>query len=156
MKQFLVIALIFVTSSMAISQMPNRTKKLIGKWQYKSGDGFEVWRMNNDHLTGAAYRITKNGDTTQVESLTIKRVNKTLVYILETNSQQGDSIVVQKNRFISSGNKLKFNNIETNIPSMISYSFCFFTRNRLKIKIQFGVEEEPIVLELKRYKASKN
>lgn len=156
MKQLISIIFIVALATTGFSQIPNKAKKLIGKWQYKSGAGYEVWQLNNDQLDGAAYRVSKNGDTSQVENLHIKKVNKTLVYILETNTQQGDSIVVQKNSFVGMGNKMKFSNLESTIPSMISYSFGCLNRNKLKIKIQFGVNEDPIVLELRRYKKSNN
>ena len=156
MKQLVSIMFMVALAATGFSQMPNKAKKLIGKWQYKSGAGYEVWQLNNNQLDGAAYRVSKNGDTSQVENLHIKKVNKTLVYILETNSQQGDSIVVQKNSFVGMGNKMKFSNLESTVPSMISYSFGCLNRNKLKIKIQFGVNEDPIVLELRRYKTSNN
>jgi hypothetical protein len=154
MKQLVSILFIVAIAATGFSQLPNKAKKLVGKWQYKSGAGYEVWELNNNQLKGAAYRVSKNGDTTQVESLVMKRVNKTLVYILETNSQQGDSIVVQKNSFIGVGSKMKFNNLESTVPSMISYAFGCLNRKKLRIKIQYGVNEDPIILELRRYKKS--
>lgn len=156
MKQLVPIIFIVAFVATGFSQLPTKAKKIVGKWQYKSGAGYEVWQLNNNQLEGAAYRVSKNGDTTQVESLTMKKVNKTLVYILETNSQQGDSIVVQKNSFVGIGNKMKFNNLESTIPSMISYSFGCLNRKKLKIKIQYGVNENPVILELRKYKKSNN
>ncbi len=154
MKQLVSILFIVAVAATGFSQLPNKAKKLVGKWQYKSGAGYEIWELNNNQLKGAAYRVSKNGDTTQVESLVMKRVNKTLVYILETNSQQGDSVVVQKNSFVGIGNKMKFNNLESTVPSMISYAFGRLNRKKLRIKIQYGVNEDPIILELRRYKKS--
>jgi len=136
----------------AYCQIPNKTKKLIGTWEYKSGDGFEVWHLENDILSGAAFRVNKVGDTSKVEDLYIQKVNKTLVYTIKSKIYINDSSILDSHSFVSTKNKMEFFNIESNLPAMIKYSFGFLNSNKLKISIQYGIKDEPIVLVLNKSK----
>lgn len=145
----------FIFCFIAISaycQFSNKTKKIIGTWEYKSGDGFEGWTLENDVLSGAAYRVNKIGDTSKVEDLKIQKINKTLVYTIKSKSFTNDSLIVDAHNFVGTKNKMEFFNIESNLPAMIKYSFGFLNRNKLKISIQYSIKDEPVELLLNRSK----
>lgn len=151
--KFKLIILIFSFFSLnTFAQFSGKTKKLIGTWEYKSGNGFESWHLEGEFLIGGAYRINKLGDTSKVEDLKIRKVNKTLVYTICSEDLLGDTSIVLKNNFVGQKNKMKFSNIESNLPAMISYSFGFLNRNKLKIKIQYGIKDTPVELQLNRIK----
>jgi len=108
--------------------------------------------LEGEFLIGGAYRINKLGDTSKVEDLKIRKVNKTLVYTICSEDLLGDTSIVLKHNFVGQKNKMKFSNIESNLPAMISYSFGFLNRNKLKIKIQYGIKDTPVELQLNRIK----
>ncbi len=134
------------------AQLPNNVRKLEGTWKYKSSENYEVWVLKEERLVGAAYRKNKIGDTSLVEKISIARINKVLFYNLETFNNNGDSIVVLSRRFIGGKRKMKFLNVDSNSPYMIAYSFGFLNRDKLKIKIQYGILDKPMKLTLGRIK----
>ena len=152
MKFNLIILIFSFFTLNAAAQFSGKTKRLIGTWEYKSGNGFENWELDGDFLIGGAYRINKLGDTTKVEDLQIRKVNKTLVYTICSEEFVGDTSVVITHNFIGPKNKMKFTNIESNLPALISYSFGFLNRNKLKIRIQYGIKDTPVELMLYRLK----
>jgi len=152
MKYNLIILIFSFFTFNAVAQFSSKTKKLIGAWEYKSGNGFESWHSEGEFLIGRAYRINKLGDTTKVEDLQIRKVNKTLIYTICSEELIGDTAVVLTHNFIGQKNKMKFSNIESNLPAMISYSFGFLNRNKLKINIQYGIKDTPVELQLYRVK----
>lgn len=152
MRLVLTVLLFSLITVYADGQLPNKAKKITGTWKYKSGDGFEVWNLKGDILVGTAFRVNKVGDTTKVEDLKIRRVNKTLVYTVNSKKFINDSLIVDAHNFVGTKKKMEFFNIESNIPVMISYSFGFLNRNKLKISIQYGIKDAPVVLILNRLK----
>lgn len=132
------------------AQIGNRGDKLVGKWEYKEGSGFETWEKSGEELIGHAFRINKMGDTTKVEDLNIKRVNKNLVHILSTYNIVADSAIVTTYRFVGGKRKLSFVNIDSNTPYSIDYKLGCLNRNKLSIKIKYGVNEKPTKLSLRR------
>lgn len=152
MKLVLASLVIFFVAIFANGQLSSKTKKLVGTWEYKSGDGFEVWSLENDFLSGAAFRVNKVGDTSKVEDLHIRKVNKTLIYTIKSKSFIEDSLIIESRNFVATKNKMEFFNIESNLPVMIKYSFGFFNRNKIKISIQYGIKDEPVVFVLNRSK----
>lgn len=132
------------------AQVGNKGEKLIGKWEYKEGSGFETWEKENEHLIGHAFRINKMGDTTKVEDLDIKRVNKNLIHVLSTYNIVNDSAIVTTYRFVGGKRKLDFVNIDANTPYSISYKFGFLNRNKLFIRIKYGINEKATKLSLRR------
>jgi len=152
MKFSLVIIALSLVTLNSIGQFSGKTKKLIGTWEYKSGIGFEKWELEEEFLVGGAYRINKLGDTTKVEDLQIRKVNKTLVYTICSELLINDTSIVITHNFIGQNKKMKFVNIESNLPAMISYSFGFLNRNKLKIKIQYSSKDTPVEIQLYRIK----
>ena len=152
MKFNLVVFICCFVAINAFGQFSGKTKKLVGTWEYKSGNGFEQWNLEGEFLIGGAYRINKLGDTTKVEDLQIRKVNKSLVYTICSEEFIEDSSVVITHNFVGTKNKMKFNNIESNLPAMISYSFGCFNRNKLKITILYGIKDTPVELVLNRVK----
>ena len=152
MKLVFTVLLFSLISVYAEGQLPSKVKKITGIWKYKSGDGFEVWTLKDDILLGTAFRINKVGDTTKVEDLKIRKVNKTLVYTVNSKNFIEDSLVIDDHNFVGTKKKMEFFNIESNIPVMIRYSFGFLNRNKLKISIQYGIKDEPVELILNRLK----
>lgn len=150
-KGYIVILFVGVTN-LLFAQLPSSVLKLAGEWKYKSSESYEVWSLDSDELSGYAYRMNKVGDTSIVEKITIKKVNKNLFYSLETYNTIGDSIIILERKFIGGKRKMKFLNIENNSPYKIVYSFGFLNRNRLKIRIQYNVLDNPIKLILNRVK----
>jgi hypothetical protein len=136
-----------------MAQLPGAAKKLVGEWEYKEGSGFETWQLNGEELEGHAYRVSKLRDTSIVEDLTIKRVNKNLVHIMKIYSVVNDSTITNTYHFLGNKRKLKFINIDSNTPYSIQYKFGFLNRNKLFIKIQYGPYEKPSKLVLKRVRA---
>ena len=136
----------------SFGQLPSKAMKLIGTWKYEGGSGYEVWTENSGTMHGVAYRINKIGDTSIVEVINLSKVNKQLVYSLQTKKIVGDSVVAVKNVFIGGKRKLEFFNVEAGMPYSISYKTGFLNKNKLKIKIQRGSSDEPVVLILYRIK----
>jgi hypothetical protein len=147
---FLFFCCIIIT---ARGQFSTKTKKIIGTWEYKSGNGFETWHVEGEYIIGEAYRINKLGDTTKVEDLQIRKVNKTLVYTICSEELINDTSIVSMHNFIGAKNKMVFTNVESNLPAKISYYFGCFSRNKLKIKIQYSIKDTPVELLLFRVKA---
>lgn len=151
--KFISLIITFFLSLVVSAQLPKKVEKLEGEWKYKEGSGFEVWTLKNGRLNGYAYRMNKLGDTIMVEDIRLKMVNKTLVYSLETYNHVGDSITSLKNDFVGSKRRMTFINIDSNTPYSISYSYGFLNRKKLKIKIKYGIKEDPVVLKLLKVKA---
>ncbi len=151
--RFTLVLLMLTTFSVNVSaQFSRKTRKLIGTWEYKSGNGYEKWEIDGEFLMGGAYRINKLGDTTKVEDLQIRKIHKTLVYTICSEEFIADTSVIITHNFIGQKNKMKFANIESNLPAMISYSFGFLNRNKLKISILYGIKDTPVQLQLFRSK----
>lgn len=152
MKYILTFLAIGAFSIMSYSQLSNKVLKLEGQWQFKEGSGFETWTLRDDVLHGQAFRVSRAGDTMRVEEIAIKKVNKTLVHKLTTYNFTGDSTIVSNFNFIGEKNKLRFVNIESNTPYLIEYKFGFLNRNKLFIRLQFGINEKRTQLVLHRIK----
>ena len=152
MRYALVILMLIAFSINTSAQFSRKTRKLIGTWEYKSGNGYEKWEIDGEFLIGGAYRINKLGDTSKVEDLQIRKVHKTLVYTICSEEFIADTSVIITHNFIGQKNKMKFANIESNLPAMISYSFGFLNRNKLKISILYGIKDTPVQLQLFRSK----
>jgi hypothetical protein len=151
MKLMVSVLIVFFASSIAYSQLPSKVKKLEGKWEYKLGSGFEVLEIVGDELVGVGYRINqKTNDTTSVENTNIQVVNNVLIYSLTTYNVIGDSITKTVQKFVSEGKKLKFRNVTSSTPYSIHFTSGFLHRNKLKISIYHGPNENPIHLYLNR------
>lgn len=136
----------------SLGQLSGKVLKLEGKWQYKEGSGFEIWNLHDGALHGKTYRVTRAGDTISVEEMSIKKVNKTLVHQLATFNFTGDTTFVSNYHFIGERKKLRFVNIESNTPYLIEYKFGFLNRNKLYIRLQFGINDKQTELVLNRIK----
>ena len=153
MKLIVSVLIVFFGSNLAFSQLPNKVKKLEGKWEYKLGSGFEVLEVVGDELRGVSYRINqKTNDTTSVENTNIQVLNNELIYSLMTYNVIGDSIVKTVQKFESEGKKLNFRNVSLSTPYSIHFTVGFFNRNKLKISIYHGPNENPVHLYLIRQK----
>lgn len=148
--------LVFVVLSFGtFAQLPNRVKKMAGTWEYKFRSGFEILEVKGDELVGVGYRVNqKSSDTSRVENVRIRMANKNLVYSMTTYNVISDSIVSNTQEFVSSGKRLKFQNISAPTPYMIRYSFGFLNKNKLFIRVYHGPEAKPIKLILTRKKES--
>jgi hypothetical protein len=151
MRKFGALLFFLALSVSAFAQLPNKVKKMEGTWDYKFGSGFEVLEVKGDELLGVGYRINqKSSDTTRVENVRIRMANKNLVYSMTTYAVVKDSVVANTQEFVSSGKRLKFQNISAPTPYMIKYSFGFFNRNKLFIRIYHGPDAKPVKLILAR------
>lgn len=148
--KILLIGFLLFDSHDSLAQLGRKTEKLAGNWEYKEGSGYETWDLDGEELDGHAYRINKMGDTTKVEDLRIKRVNKNLIHVLSTYNIAGDSTIVTTYRFVGGKRKLSFINIDSNTPYSIAYRFGFLNRNKLFIRIKYGMNEKGTKLTLKR------
>lgn len=126
----------------SFAQLKGPALKLEGTWNYKESPGFEVWEHVGEEMIGKAYRVSKMGDTSLVEEMSIRSVNKRLTYHSTTFNHTGDSIIRVKNTFIGKRRKLKFTNIAREIPFAIHYSYGFLNRSKLKIQIYFNEGEK--------------
>ena len=150
MKQLLLF--IFLLSCVhSNGQISNKMKKLVGIWEYKKGSGFETWKVENDMVVGYEYRVNKIGDTLKVEEMHIKLVGKNLIYSIGEHHNLSDSTMHHESlNFLGGKRKMSFVNIDSNTPYSISYSFGLFSKNRLKIRIQYGQTDKPAKLNLIR------
>ena len=154
MRLIVSILVLFCMANGSYAQLPNKIKKMEGVWDYKLGSGFEVLEIVGDELVGVGYRVNhKSGDTTRVENNNIALVNKNLIYTLTTYNLIGDSVSITVQTFVASGKKLTFRNITNLAPYSIQFSMGFFNRNKLKISIYHGPNENPVHLYLTRQKS---
>jgi len=154
MKIYIFIAFIGV-SFFSLSQLDSKMKKMIGEWEFRNGSGLEIWKQENDQLHGYEYRMSKFGDTVRVEEMTIHFVNKNLVYTIDDHRHSTTMEAIQcheKMRFVGDRRDMKFYNIDEHTPYSIQYSFGFFNRDKMKIKIQSGQKDKPVKLILLRVK----
>jgi hypothetical protein len=132
------------------SQLPAKVERMEGKWEYRHGSGIEIWTMKGDEMHAVGYRTNKLGDTLKVESSVIKKVNKQLVYFLNTFKLMDDSVVVSTSRFIGGKKKMEFFNLDAITPYSITYKFGFLRRKLLKVYIQLGPNDEQIKMYMRR------
>lgn len=153
MKSGLVFLLLFVVFNVQ-AQLPNKVLRLEGVWKYTQGSGYEVWKVNDEtEMSGVAYRVNpKTGDSTKAESLWIRKVNRNLVYSMETFSMKADSVFSVMYDFIGGKRKMKFYNIDSKKPYMVAYSFGFLglSKKKLTIKVYYEEESKPLKLKLIR------
>lgn len=154
MKWIVSVLVFFFAASMTYAQLPNKVKKMEGKWEYKLGSGFEVLEVVGDELVGVGYRINqKTNDTTRVENTNIELVNSNLIYTLTTYNVIGDSVSISVQKFVAKGKKMTFRNITNFTPYAIEFSMGFLNRNKLKMSIYHGPDEDPVHLYLTREKS---
>ena len=149
-KILLSIFLILGSISTSFGQIKGKALHLVGTWKYSEGSGYETWVLKGDQLIGSGYRSTKVGDSVKVEDLTISMVNKNLIYTLKTNqpTSQGDSSIIRQ--FIGNKSNLYFENIANEITESIMYKFGIFSKNKLRITIQFKSHQKLQKLKLRR------
>ncbi|MFK7785763.1 MAG: hypothetical protein AB8B56_11640 [Crocinitomicaceae bacterium] len=151
MRKIGTLAVVFILSFGAFAQLPNKVKKMAGTWEYKFRSGFEVLEVKNDELVGVGYLINqKSSDTSRVENVRMRMANKNLVYSMTTYNVVEDSVIASTYEFVSSGKRMQFQNISAPTPYMIKYSFGFFNKNKLFIRVYHGPEAKPIKLVLTR------
>ena len=151
MRRIGMLIVVFFMSFGTFAQLPNKVKKMTGTWEYKFRSGYEIFEMNGDELVGVGYRINqKSTDTARVETIRIHLANKNLVYSMTTYNVVADSVVASTHQFISSGKRMKFQNISAPTPYMIRYSFGFLNKKKLFIRVYHGPEAKPIKLILTR------
>lgn len=146
MRAFTLITFLFPL--LAVAQLKGPAKKMAGTWTYKESPGFEIWEQQGDEMVGRAYRVSKMGDTSLVEEMSIRSVNHRLTYNSTTFNHTGDTLIRVQNTFIGGRRKMKFTNIAREIPFAINYSFGFLNKKRVKIQIYFneGEKAKKIVL----------
>ena len=146
------LSIIFILCSIFTSfgQIKGKALHLVGTWKYSEGSGYETWILKGDQLIGSGYRSTKIGDSVKVEDLTISLVNKNLIYTLKTNqpTSQGDSAVTRQ--FVGNKRSLYFENIVNEMPEYIQYKLGIFSKNQLRITIQFKSNQKLQKLKLQR------
>jgi hypothetical protein len=147
MRRIGTLVVFFALSFGAFAQLPNKVKKMAGTWEYKFQSGFEILEVRGEELVGVGYRVNqKSSDTNRVENVRIRMANKNLVYSMTTYNVVQDSVVANTQEFVSSGRSLKFQNISAPTPYMIKYSFGFFNRNKLFVRIYHGPDTKPVKL----------
>lgn len=148
-----IISIGFLLISFGLSaQIRGNANRLTGTWEYKQGSGFEIWNSKDGQLEASGYRLNKLGDTTKVETATLRYVNKRLIYKLTTLNISGDSIQHVTYSFLGGKRKMKFENIDSDTPYTIQYKLGIFRRNHLKIIIRITEETKPVKLHLKKVK----
>ncbi len=146
MMRFILFFSLFV-STLTYGQLPSNVEKLVGNWSYKTGSGLEQWELIGEELKGKEIRINKLGDSVVVEEMTIRYVNDQLVYVIEEHKASNDTLVHHDEKhFVSKNKKMKFLNIDANVPVLIHYKIGFFNKKKVKIKIQFGENDKPVKL----------
>lgn len=151
MRKIGTLVVFFALTFGAFAQLPNKVKKMTGTWEYKFRSGYEVFEQKGEELIGVGYRVNqKSSDTSRVETIRIRMANKNLVYSMTTYNVVEDSVVASTHQFVSSGKRMKFQNISAPTPYMIRYSFGFFNKKKLFIRVYHGPEAKPIKLILTR------
>ena len=153
MKGFGILVVFCILSMGAFAQLPSKVKKMEGTWEYKFRSGFETLEVKGDELLGVGYRVNqKTSDTSRVENVRIRMANRNLIYSMTTYNVIRDSVVSTTQEFVGSGKRLKFQNISAPTPYMIKYSFGFFNRNKMFIRVYHGPDAKPIKLILTKKK----
>lgn len=132
-----------LNSGLPFAQLPSSVQKMEGNWRYKEGSGYESWKLKDEQLIGHAFRLTKTGDTSEVESFIIKKVNNRLVYNLSTFINQNDTLITTNRSFLGRKRKMDFVNISEDTPYSIQYAFGFLNKNKLKILVQNTISDKP-------------
>lgn len=148
-----IISIGFLFLSFGLSaQIKGKADRLEGTWEYKQGSGYEIWERKDGQLQASGYRLNKLGDTTKVETATLRYVNKRLIYKLTTFNISGDSIQRSTYSFLGGRRKMKFENIDSETPFSIHYKLGSIRRNHLKIIIRISAESKPVKLHLRKVK----
>lgn len=155
MKNWILFSFLIVSMG-TFAQLTNKMEKLAGKWKYKEGSGFEIWSVNGNELLGKAYRVNvKALDSVKVEDIRIARVNKNMVYTMQTYKYAKDTVLTQSFQFVANKRSFKFYNVNEGAPYRIEYRFGFLNRNKLKIKIQYiSTDKKPLKLVLFKMKTT--
>lgn len=149
MKWMQVVLFIGLISGAAWGQLPSKAEKLVGTWKYKQKSGYEIWELDGGELRGTAYRVNpKTGDSSKIEDSWIRKTNRNLIYTMKTHSFLSDSVRTNEYDFVGGKRKMKFYNIDSSVPYMVSYSFGFLNRKKLFVKIYYEEGEKPLKLTL--------
>lgn len=148
-KIIFILPLLLLVSSNLYSQVPSKTEKLVGTWDYKEGSGYEIWKMSGDKLLGEAYRVNKKTqDTSKVEEMSIRKPAKNLLYSTETYSVVNNQLVTREQNYIANGRKMKFFNLQNRPPYAVEYKFGWFSKKKMKVFIYHGPHDKPLKLTL--------
>lgn len=122
-------------------------KRLVGRWEHveNKNNQLEEWELvNESELRGKGF-VLENGDTTFIESLSIKMVGNNLVYSAEVGDQNnGEKIPFELTAQTSK--TLEFSNFNHDFPQRIVYemksdstmqAYIEGPRNDQKIRIVF-------------------
>ncbi|MDG1429058.1 MAG: hypothetical protein P8H56_10175 [Crocinitomicaceae bacterium] len=150
MKNYVLLLATAVLGFNLSAQIPSKSKKLAGTWDYKEGSGFEVWKMNGDEIVGAAYRVNpKTLDTSKVEGMVIRKPGRHLLCATETyNIALDGSLVARDHNFIADRNRMKFFNLSNLPPYAVEYKFGWFNKKKMKVSIYHGPHDKPLKLVL--------
>jgi len=149
MRKILPFVFVFIGFSLS-AQLPKKALKLIGKWEFSNGSGFESWYKEEDFLIGETYKII-NGDTVKVDDLIIEYEEEILIHEIKVRYENENNL--QKLHYQAPNpKKLYFINTRSDISNSISYSFGFLNRNKLIIKMKFGPNGDKTKLILHRIK----
>ena len=132
------------------AQLPKKAFKLEGKWEFSSGNGYEVWYNQEGFLIGESYKIINN-DTVKVEDLVILEGEGILIHEIKVLHQNVNHFELLQYKSPNS-KKLYFINSQSDISNSISYSFGFLNRNKLIIKMKFGPNGDKTKLILRKIK----
>ncbi len=150
-KQLIVICLLLITGASS-AQLPKKLLRLEGEWHFKSANGYDIWKVQNDELVGESYRITRSGDSLLTDNMLIRKVNKQLIHIVESDRIISDSIHHISLTYIGGKRKPEFINVQSTTPYSVTYKFGFLNRNRLIILIKFGADNQESRLVMERLK----
>lgn len=125
------IIIVFAIASIALFGCETAEKKLnenfdlnqlVGRWEHveNKNNQLEEWQLiSDDELRGKGF-VLENGDTTFIESLSIKRINNILVYTAEVGDQNhGEKIPF--NLTAQTAKTLEFSNYSHDFPQRIVY-----------------------------------
>ena len=131
------------------AQLPKKAFKLEGKWEFSSGNGYEVWYVEEDFLIGESYKII-NKDTIKVDDLIIVYEGELLIH--EIKNRLKNELNQKLHYQAPNAKKLYFINTQSDVSNSISYSFGFLNRNKLIIKMKFGPNGDKTKLILRKIK----
>lgn len=116
------------------AQLPNKAKKLVGKWEYKKGSGSEEFSLHGESLKGTASLVDKYGVEVPVEHMKINMVNGNLVYCAK-KMRADSSLNIDEHKFVAKGKRLKFYNTEEEFVKALKYRLRWFNKNKMVLVI---------------------
>ena len=137
--KFKLIILIFSFFSLnTFAQFSGKTKKLIGTWEYKSGNGFESWHLEGEFLIG---------ETAKIAYVDQSHANIDLDKSIWENFSDGQELIMMGNRQVNSRAYLSRFNFSGSEQNKKVNTLSGGERNRLHLAMTLKEEGNVLLLD---------